>query len=154
MELILFLLAGLLSLTESQSEWMWCKWYTHNLSRHLAAQYAYYDFVQSCLLVWLCSNLSPSLQPGPSPLWLSGGLCPGLQTVGSVHHRPRVWEALLCLVRHEQWRGMDCVSETTRRVRELLPRVDGVWKWVWKCERRALVGPEEDPLSDISNRKD
>ena len=81
------------------------------------------DICIFCHAIWLLNKhimilLNPvsyslsSLQPGPPPLGLPGGLCPGLQTVGSVHHRPRVWKTLLCLVRHEQWRGMDCVPET------------------------------------------
>ena len=47
-----------------------------------------------------CIHPSFSLQcrPGPPPLRLPGGLCPWLQTVRSVLHRPRVWEALFCLV--------------------------------------------------------
>ena len=154
-------MAGVLSLTEGQSELKY--------SIHLWAQspaklqsecqsFPTAQYIQQSTVVNTVVSVNPvgnhqsfdvcvspsSLQPGPSPLWLPGGLCPGVQTVGSVHHRPRVWGTLLRLVRHEQWRGLDSVPETARWVSGLLLRVGGVWRWVWKCEGRALVGTEED----------
>ena len=103
----------------------------------MSAQYIWVSWIT---IIYPLSNPLSSLQPGPPPLWLTGGLCPGLQTVGSVHHRPRVWKALFCLVWHEQWRGMDRVSEATQWVWELLSRLSGLWNWVWKCEREHWLG--------------